>query len=333
MLAQADDWARGAFCAPRDGRFERLTDEAFGPNRNHHLGETHALLIAQGGKLTFEHYGDGFEANQTHASWSMAKSITQALAGILVGDGKIDLDAPADAPEWSAPGDHRGQITLDILLRMSSGLKFIEDYVGGGPPRSDVLEMLYHSGKADTAHYAAMQPLDFPVGAHWHYSSGATNIVSRCLSRAIGLSGEGFHAFMRQRLFEPLGMTSPVPKFDAAGTFIGSSYCFCTAHDFLRFGQLYLDEGVCNGRRILPEGWVDYSKTPTRQPPDAEAGYGAHWWLGYGGPGSFSANGFEGQIILVLPDCGTVIVRLGKTPLAHKDVFRRWIGELADCVR
>ncbi|HET9160187.1 MAG TPA: serine hydrolase [Caulobacteraceae bacterium] len=333
MLAEADVWQRGEFSVPHRERFERLIDEAWGPRRNHQLGETHAVLIAQGGKLTYEQYGDGFTGGQTHASWSMAKSITHALTGLLVGDGKIDIDAPADVPEWSEPGDHRGEITLDILLRMSSGLKFIEDYVGGGPPRSDVLEMLYHSGKADMAHYAAMQPLDYPVGSHWHYSSGSTNIVSRCLSRATRLTGEDFHAFMRQRLFEPLGMRSPIPKFDADGTFIGSSYCFCTAEDFLRFGQLYLNGGTWQGRRILPEGWVDYAKTPTRQPADAEMGYGAHWWLGYGGPGSFSANGYEGQITLVVPDCDMVMVRLGKTPFAQQTHSKRWIGELVDCFR
>jgi CubicO group peptidase (beta-lactamase class C family) len=325
-------WPRGDFFVAHRERFNALLDEACGKRRNPHLGQTHAVVIIQGGKLTFDHYGDGFTPDQTHHSWSMAKSITQALIGILVADGKLDVDALADVPEWTF-GDPRGQITLDDLLRMSSGLKFVEDYVGGGPERSDVLEMLYHSGKADMAAYAADQPLEEPPGTHWHYSSGTTNILARCAARALGVSGEGFHAFMGERLFEPLGMKSPIPKFDAAGTFIGSSYCFCTAEDFARFGQLYLQDGVWDGRRILPEGWVDYTKTPTRQPPDAEAAYGAHWWLGFGGEGSFSANGFGNQITLVLPDREMVIVRLGDTPQAHKGVFKRWIGELADCFR
>ena len=333
MLAEAHTWTPGELAVAKPDRFAQLIDQSWGSNRDPHLGATHAILVAQGGRLVYERYGDGWTAEQTHPSWSMAKSITQALVGIMVKDGKLDIDAPADVPEWSEPGDHRAAITLDILLRMSSGLKFIEDYVHGGVPRSDVLEMLYHSGKADMAHYAAMQPLDFPVDSHWHYASGSTNIISRCISRRLGVDRDGMLAFMRERLFGPLGMKSPVPKFDAAGTFIGSAYCFCSGQDFLRFGQLYLNDGVWEGKRILPEGWVDYTRTPTRQPPDAEEGYGAQWWLGGGGPGSFSANGFEGQRIMVLPDQDTVFVRLGKTPLAQKDVIARWIGEFADCFR
>lgn len=312
--------------------FHRLLNQAYGPERDAALGETHALLIQQHGQIVFEHYGDGFAADQTHASWSMAKSITQALAGMLIGDGKLSLGEPIGAPEWAA-GDPRTTITLDHLLRMSSGLKFVEDYVGDGGERSDVLEMLYGSGKADMAAYAASRPLIHAPGSHWSYSSGTTNILARKLSQVTGLYGADFHAFMCARLFEPLGMESPVPKFDAAGTFIGSSYCFCTARDFARFGQLFLQDGVWQDARLLPEGWVDYTRRPTPQPPGADAGYGAQWWLGFGGAGSFSANGFESQITLVLPDIETVVVRLGKTPLAHKDRFKRWIGELAERLR
>jgi CubicO group peptidase (beta-lactamase class C family) len=332
MHAPAGQWLRGALAVRQPERFQALLDEAYGAGRAPELGETHALLVVQGGRLAFEHYGDGFSRGQTHASWSMAKSITQALIGVLVGDGRIDIHAPAAVPEWG-PGDPRAAITIDQLLRMSSGLKFVEDYVGGGDQRSDVLEMLYHSGKADMAAYSANLPLEHAPGTHWSYASGTTNILSRCAARALGAKGAAFHAFMRERLFDPIGMKSPVPKFDAAGTFIGSAYCFCTAEDFARFGQLYLQDGVWDGCRVLPEGWVDYTRTPTPTPSGADAGYGAQWWLGFGGEGSFSANGFESQITLVLPDVDVVIVRLGKTPLAHKDVFKRWIGDLADCFR
>jgi CubicO group peptidase (beta-lactamase class C family) len=190
--------------------------------------------------------------------------------------------------------------------------------------------MLYGAGKADAAHYAASKPLEHAPGAWFSYSSGTTNIVSRCAARAAGV---GFETFMRKRLFEPLGMHSPVPKFDEAGTFIGSSYCFCTAEDFARFGLLYLRDGVWGDRRILPEGWAEYARNPTPQQPGAEAPYGAHWWLDWGGPGTFSANGFGSQVILVIPEQDTVIVRLGNTPLAHKDAFKAWMGDLAACFR
>ena len=168
------------------------------------------------------------------------------------------------------------------MLRMSSGLAFVEDYDPEHP--SDVIAMLYGEGKDDVAAYAAAKPLAHEPGRFWSYSSGTTNIVSRCLSRALDAFGPDFEAFMRERLFEPLGMTSAMPKFDAAGTFIGSSFCFCTARDFARFGLLYLRDGVWEGRRILPAGWVDYARTETWRQPTDDIPYGAHWWLGVGGP-------------------------------------------------
>jgi CubicO group peptidase (beta-lactamase class C family) len=135
---------------------------------------------------------------------------------------------------------------------------------------------------------------------------------------------------MRSRLFEPLGITSAIPKFDAAGTFIGSSFCFMTARDFARFGLLYMRDGLWEGRRLLPEGWIDYARRPTYQQPGVDANrYGAHWWLDVGGPGSFSANGYDGQFTVILPDRDTIIVRHGATPLAIKENLKVWIGKLA----
>jgi CubicO group peptidase (beta-lactamase class C family) len=315
-------------------RFAELLDEAFAAKSTPQLGESHALLIVQGGKIVHEQYGEGFGPDQTYPSWSKAKSITHALVGIAAGDGRTDIHAPADVPEWRGPGDPRGAITLDHLLRMSSGLQWLEEYLPDRP--SDVIAMLFGAGEADVAGFAASFPLAHEPGRFWYYSSGTTNIVARALGRAVGASGLAFEAFMRERLFEPIGMRSPAPKFDEAGTFIGSSFCFCTARDFARFGLLYLRDGVWDGKRILPEGWVDYARTPTWQQPgaaDAEGRYGAHWWLDLGGPGSFSANGYEGQFTLCVPDLDLVLVRHGATPLDKKDEIKRWIGEVVDCFR
>ena len=296
------------------------------------LGETHALVVVHAGKLVLERYADGFGPASTFPSWSKAKSITQALVGVLVGDGKLDIHAPAAVPEWAGDDDPRSQINIDQLLRMSSGLKFVEDYEPGHP--SDVVEMLFGTGKADVAQHAASQPLIHPPGTHWSYASGTTNIVARCTAQAFGGSGAEFEAFMFERLFGPLGMTSPKPKFDDAGTFIGSSYCYATAQDFARFGLLYLRDGEWEGERLLPAGWVDYARTPTPQPADTEdLGYGAHWWLGIAGEGSFSANGYEGQYTVCIPDLDLVIVRHGKTPLALSRNAQRWIAAIADCFR
>jgi CubicO group peptidase (beta-lactamase class C family) len=324
------EWPLGAL--PETVDLEPLLDQAFGPEAAGHLGETHALVIVQGGKLILERYGKGRGPDDTCHSWSKAKSITQALVGLLVGDGLIDIHAPADVPEWRGPGDPRSAITLDQLLRMSSGLKFTEVYLPG--QGSDVIEMLFGNGKDDVAGFAAGFPLAHAPGSFWSYSSGTSNIVSRCAARALGKTGADFETFMRQRLFEPLGMASPIPKFDEAGTFIGSSFCFATPRDFARFGLLYLRDGVWEGRRLLPEGWVDYARTQTAQSPDGlDDPYGAHWWLGIAGPGSFSANGYDGQYTVVVPDLDMVIVRHGATPLELKENLPVWIRAIADAFR
>jgi CubicO group peptidase (beta-lactamase class C family) len=325
-------WPRGELPAGANkARLEALLGHALGQVQTDDLGETHALLIVQGGRLIVERYGPGQGPDQTYPSWSMAKSITQALVGVLVGDGLLDIHAPADVPEWRGQGDPRGAVTLDLLLRMSSGLAFVEDYVPEHP--SDVIEMLWGAGKDDVAHYAADKPLEHEPGAFWYYSSGTTNIVSRCIARALKADDAGFEAFMRRRLFEPLGMTSPLPRFDPAGTFIGSSFCFCTAADFARFGTLYLRDGVWEGQRLLPAGWVDYARTKTWQQPNDDGPYGAHWWLDTGGPGSFAAHGFGGQFIAVIPDLDMVLVRSGDTPLELKLNPKAWILEVVNCFR
>ena len=319
------DWPLGA--APTGA--SPYVEHAFTPEAQSELGETHALVVVQSGRLVLERYAPNFGPETTCKSWSMAKSITQALVGLLVGDGLIDIDAPADVPEWRGAGDPRGAITLNHLLHMSSGLAFTEDYVPGHP--SDVIEMLFGKGKDDMAAFAASFPLAHPPGSFFYYSSGTTNIVSRCAARALGADGGAFEAFMRSRLFEPLGMQSANPRFDAAGTFIGSSYCFATPRDFARFGLLYLRDGLWEGRRLLPEGWVDYARTPTFQQPGGEidSPYGAHWWLDLAGEGSFSANGYDGQYIVICPNRELIIVRHGATAIDLQPNLKAWIKGLA----
>lgn len=317
------EWPAGP--APQSPAFDALVKQAFETDA---FGETHSMVLVQGGRLIFERYGEGYGPEKTFPSWSMAKSMTQALVGMLAKDGKLDIHAPAYAPEWQGQGDPRKAITLDLLLRMSSGLQFIEEYVPGYP--SHVREMLFGEGKADVAHYAASLPLEQEPGTYWSYASGTTNIVARAAGQA---AGGDLRPYMWERLFGPLGMTSPIPKFDEAGTFIGSSYCFCTARDFARFGLLYLRDGVWEGERLLPEGWVDYARTPTWQQEGVEARYGAHWWLDVGGPGSFSANGYDGQYIILAPDLDLILVRNGATPLDKKDALKVWAGQVVDAFR
>lgn len=321
-------WPTGA---PLAGQAAAHLDNAFAAEAMEALGRTDAVLVVREGRIVYERYGEGLTADSTFPSWSKAKSMTHALAGLLVSDGLLDIHAPADVPEWRTPADPRGAITLDQLLRMSSGLKFTEEY--GPDMPSDVIAMLFGEGQGDVAAFAAGFPLAHAPDTVMAYSSGTTNIISRALARTLGQHGPEFEAFMRARLFEPLGMTSPVPKFDDAGTFIGSSFCFCTARDFARFGLLYLRDGVWDGERLLPEGWVDHARTRTPAAHDDAEPYGAQWWLGLGGPGSFSANGYDGQYTLVIPDLDVVMVRHGATPLALKDNLRTWMGEAAAALR
>ena len=184
--------------------------------------------------------------------------------------------------------------------------------------------MLFGEGQDDMAGFAAAFPLEHEPGTVFNYSSGTTNILARIVGDRYDVE-----ALLRDRLFGPLGMTTASPKFDPAGTFVGSSYVYATARDFARFGQLYLD----GGRDVLPAAWVEYAHTESPLPtgPD-EQPYGAHWWLFPPVPGSFAAQGYEGQRTLVVPDLDLVVVRLGKTPVELKPELDRWLTELVDAL-
>jgi len=301
-----------------------LVERAFRTQVTDDLGETLALLAVQGGRVVLERYGPEHHADETFISWSMAKSITHALVGMLVEEGKLDPSAPAPVAAWQSPGDPRGKITLEHLLRMSDGLDFVEDYVDEGV--SHVIQMLFQEGKEDVAGYAAARGAAHPPGKIWNYSSGTTNVVSALAGKTLG--GEaGMRAFMQERLFDPLGMKSATARFDEAGTFIGSSFVYATARDFARFGLLYLRDGVWDGERLLPEGWVDHARTTT---PGAEGEYGAHWWLRLVSEDAFHCSGYNGQYIVCVPSRDLVLVRLGLSSAEQRDDVRPWITEIAD---
>jgi CubicO group peptidase (beta-lactamase class C family) len=260
-------------------------------------------------------------------SWSMAKSMLHAVVGLLVAEGRLDLNAPADVPEWADPADPRHAITLRQLLAMRDGLDFVEDYVD--ERASDVIRMLFGEGKDDMAHFAADRPLAAAPGERFNYSSGTSNIISGAVARVVG-AGAAYVDFLQQRLFGPIGMTSALPELDTAGTWVASSYLRATARDFARFGLLYLRDGTWDGRRILPEGWVDYARTMVSDDPE-DGPYGAHWW-GVAGDtlGTFRCSGYDGQSITVCPALDLVVVRLGKTPAERRPHLVSW---RADVVR
>ncbi len=290
------------------------------------VGTTHALVVVQHGCLVLQRYGAGIDADSTLHSWSMAKSILHAAAGIAGVD-------PADRiglPDLS----HAPTATWDHLLRMTSGLAWDETYPDGEDDTaedSDVVRMLFGDGANDVAAYAAARPAASPPGEVFLYSSGTTNLVSRGLSRDLARDGRNVDEFLRTELFEPIGMTTATPKFDARGTWKASSYCFATALDFARFGLLYLRDGLWGDRRVLPAGWVDHARTLTPESEGVENhAYGAHWWLGDDSHGTFFASGYEGQYLAVCPAADAVVVRLGRSDEQQRDNCWHDITELLD---
>ena len=278
-------------------------------------------MVMQSGDVVFERYGvqpdtlfgpgGPVTADTTLISWSMAKSITHAAVGVLVGEGKLQLDAPAPVAGWA--GTEKAAITLQHLLNMRSGLQFVEDYVDEGV--SNCLEMLYGDGQHDMAAYAAGLPLLYEPGAVWNYSSGTTNIVSRIVGDVVGGGREGMEQFLQDRIFRPTGMSSAIPKFDDVGTFVGSSYVYATARDFAAFGELYRNDGVdAVGRVVLPAGWRDHARTFTAHDDEMNLDYGAQWWMWPEFAGSLACHGYEGQHVIVVPDRELVVAHLGKTP-------------------
>lgn len=303
--------------------FGRPTDE----------GVSLALVVQQHGEIVAERYGvrpgNLFETEPAPVtpatpliSWSIAKSMAHAALWMLVGDGLVQALDPAPVPEWR--GTDREAITVLDLLEMRSGLAFVEDYVDG--ESSDVIDMLFGAGARDHAAYAAAKPLQHPPGSWWSYSSGTTNILSRLIGDVLA-GGDAAPAareaatreFLDQRLFGPVGMPDADARFDEAGNWVASSYVHAPARQFLRFGELYLHDGMVGAERILPAGTVDDARTVVAHDPESGFDYGRHWWVWPDQPGSLAAHGYEGQYLVVLPEVDAVVVHLGKTDAAVRD--------------
>jgi CubicO group peptidase (beta-lactamase class C family) len=321
------DWDSASLPADVDrAAFDLAVTEAFaGPHPL--MDETRAVLVVQGGRIVFERYGEGYGRDTRLVSWSMAKSITHALVGAAVLQGRLSADAPMGNPHWRA-GDRRASITWRQWLQMVDGSDYLE--TAENVAFSGNANMLFGPGRQDVARWAAARPLIHDPGAHWNYSSAATLLVSDALTRVIVPSHasvadrrQRMRAWMNEALFTPISMNAIV-EFDPQGTFYGSSLVYATTRDYARFGYLYLRDGVWDGVRVLPEGWVDFGRSPG--PASNTDTYGAGWWLtppaGEGRPArslivgddmrdAFSAQGHEGQIVVVVPSKDLVLVRLG----------------------
>lgn len=305
------------------------------------VGETRAVVVMANGRIAAERYAPGYGPTTRFISWSMAKTITAAMIGLLVADGRLALDQPAPIPRWQRTGDPRAAITIRHLLQMRSGLDHTE--AGPVPVESSEVRMLFLDGRDDMARWAEEQPLEADPGSAFEYSSNTTVILADIAARVLTDDSSdpetrrrAVAQYLRARLFEPLGMTSIVPEFDAAGTLIGGSLMHATARDYARFGEFLRTKGSRAGAQILPRQWVDAMVSPSPRSPQ----YGFQTWLNRPvaesplfpdrAPHSlFALIGHMGQYVLVSPSQRLTVVRLG-----HSDSDQRaaLMPRLADVV-
>ena len=320
----------------------RAIDEVFHAEG---IGETRALLVLSGGKIVAERYAEDYDKGTRHISWSMAKTVTAAMIGLLVNDGKLRLDEPAPVPRWQRPGDARADITLRQLLQMRSGLDHTE--AGNPPYESSEVRMLFLDGRDDMARWAKEQPLEAEPGERFEYSSNTTVILADIAART--LAGDDASAderrgavdrYLKARLFEPLGMKSVVPEFDAAGTLIGGSLIHATARDWASFGEFLRNKGSYKGTQLLTRSWVELMLTPSPVSPQ----YGLQTWLNrdHRKPGSdephplfpdrapdstFALIGHMGQYVISSPAQKLTVVRLGHS---NREERVAMLSEVAD---
>jgi CubicO group peptidase (beta-lactamase class C family) len=301
---------------------ERAVDALFAGDA---ADETRAVVVVKDGRIVAERYAPGYRETTRFVSWSMAKTVTAAMIGMLVADGRLRLDEPAPVLAWQRPGDPRGEITLRQLLQMRSGLRHTE----AGDPiyESDEVQMLFLAGRDDMARWAESQPLEAEPGRQWEYSTNTTVILADIATRALTRSKDpkrrhdAMANYLRYRLFEPLGMASALPEFDRSGTLIGGSLIHATARDWARFGEFLRNRGAVDGAQLVPRSWIAFMTAPNPR----NAGYGAQTWLNRpqaddgrpqfpGAPRDvFAAQGHLGQYVVVAPRQKLTVVRLGRT--------------------
>lgn len=269
---------------------------------------TAAVIVVKDGRVIAERYRPGFGIYSGYRTWSTAKTISAALIGIAASQGLLDVRAPADIPEWSWPGDPRQAITYEHLLWMSSGL------MSGGSNT----DAIYFGGQ-DVVSAATTTPLEAPPGTRWKYANNDTLLLLRALRHRLG---DDLHylRFPYDELLHPLGMYHTRMEVDHLGNFVGSSQTYTTARDLARFGMLLANDGVWNGKPLLPPGWIKFLRTPApaRAPVAGQWGYGGQLWLldrmpGVP-PGTFTTAGNKGQFVTVVPGHDLVIVRTGVDP-------------------
>ena len=331
------DWPTGSLPDHVEpAELEALLDQAFGDEPVAGFGESYATLIVHRGRIVAERYGPDITPDTPLLSWSMAKSVTHSLVGILVDQGRLDPEAPAAVGAWHVdPDDPRQHITVRHLLRMTDGLDFNEVYAidetsdSHGPDDagwSHCVDMLFGSGVDDVAGYTIDRPARAEPGTVFNYSSGTTNVVARIVGDLIG-EPDALRAWMQEHLFAPIGVRTADPTFDRAGTFVGSSYLHMTARDWARYGLLNLRGGEWDGHQVLPRAWVDDCRSAWAVDDEGNH-YGTHWSVHEDGRGTFFCSGFEIQRVICVPTSDLVVVRLGKTPQEDYETPKRWLDAI-----
>jgi len=290
---------------------------------------TKAVVIVHDGRIVAERYAAGYGVETPILGWSMTKSVTNALIGILVREGKVSVTGPAPVAAWKAPTDPHNGISVDNLLRMTSGLEFGQSLTQNWKTAFDPTAQMVFA-KPDMAAVAERAYVGSAPGAIWRYSNGNTMLLSRIVRNAAGGDTTSVLRFAHMELFDKLGMTRPTLEFDAVGTPLGATHMWAPARDWARLGMLYLNDGVIGGVRILPAGWVDYSARLTSGSEDL--GYGAGFWTNRGDQkaaplqrphmprDSFMAQGSLGQYVIIIPSAQLVIVRMGISRTPEEDI-------------
>ncbi|MEH2671420.1 class C beta-lactamase-related serine hydrolase [Bradyrhizobium elkanii] len=309
--------------APQSPQLAAALDRAFAEPAEAPFRHTRAVVVMKDDRIVAERYADGIGTDTPLLGFSATKSVISALIGILVREGRLTRDQPVPIAAWQNPDDPRHAITVDELLRHTAGLALGSSLQAS---LASVLEPVNRMKfmESDMAAFAERAPLESAPGRVWNYHDGNYLILSHLIRNAAGGRAADVMRFAREELFGPLGMRNVVMQFDAAGTPEGSGAMMASARDWARFGQLYLDDGVAGGKRILPEGWVRYSASPT---PHAWVGigagfwtnlgdsFGAHYRVEHGWPrDAFFAKGTIGQYVIIVPSQRLVIVRLGRSP-------------------
>lgn len=320
--------------APKD-QLARAIDDLFSlPD----LGETRAVVVIADGELAAERYGPGYNKDTRFISWSMAKTVTAVLIGMLIADGKLSLDEPAPVPLWQRPGDPRAEITVRHLLQMRSGLRHTE--AGDPPYESSEVRMLFLDGRDDMARWAKEQPLEAEPGKMFEYSSNTTVILADIAASVLTNSTNpdarrrAVADYLEERLFGPLDVGSMVLEFDASGTLIGGSLMHASARDWAKLGEFLRRKGRApGGEQLVPQRWVEAMVTPSPASPH----YGLQTWLNRPIPGTepsehplfpdrapaslFSLIGHMGQYVLVSPAQRVTLVRLGHSDSAERPLM------------